>query len=416
MDKKEMKKTINREASDKTKGFRLQKLRAAIHMLKNMREKSFQYVVAGIEIHEDVFVYKESLGLSNEIFEEDKNYNKDTSFSFNSEPVVKSFASFMDIWIKNGAREGVEFVLYFTNRISKERFSKKDESQSFPALKEPILKLIKEKKWDEKGFLETCLALFKDGYSQQYINHSDTLGYVDMVEDMCVSTFKDFLNCVTIISEGGDEKELEQVLIDEIRLNASFDSSLLGREETIKSVILEVIEKRQGERGLFRRIITPSDIKCAFLEVRGNEVRFDDPAHEAMAEIKENVSDKRNLKEKLEIAKSFSKSKYSLLAVKVAVSKIEQKKMEHKKSVLSAKVRVFLKCEEVLLKARKEKGEEWTEEDIDNALADLLESSIETMKDSCQNYAYALKSESFIEGLVLDLFDGCFLSFEGESL
>lgn len=91
---------INRDAADKTKGFRLQKLRAATLLLKAANDLSnVNFYYAAIEAEEDVTIIK-TVNLSTEqIIEEDKNYSSDSNFTIYSEAVLNTLVSFFDIYI-----------------------------------------------------------------------------------------------------------------------------------------------------------------------------------------------------------------------------------------------------------------------------------------------------------------------------
>ena len=86
--------TINREASEKTKGFRLQKLRAVQFMLEEVNLKSKSIFYTAIENIEDVsHTVLEDEGVKN-YFEEDKNYQKTSKFTISSHAVKNSSISF----------------------------------------------------------------------------------------------------------------------------------------------------------------------------------------------------------------------------------------------------------------------------------------------------------------------------------
>lgn len=89
-----MAETIDRGASDATKGFRLQKLRAINLMLDlyNLGQATTFY--SAVEYTEDVYLAYADRDCSEEYFEEDKNYDAETGFSLNSHEVKNSLVSF----------------------------------------------------------------------------------------------------------------------------------------------------------------------------------------------------------------------------------------------------------------------------------------------------------------------------------
>ena len=72
---------IDRDASDKTKGFRLQKIRAIKHMLDEIENPRNVMFYASIEVQEDVSIVKVGDRETSTYLEEDKNYDEDTNFT-----------------------------------------------------------------------------------------------------------------------------------------------------------------------------------------------------------------------------------------------------------------------------------------------------------------------------------------------
>ena len=71
--------SINREASDKTKGFRLQKVRAIELMLKSINKDTDSVFYTAIENVEDVSHWHVEDNSQKNYYEEDKNYAADGS-------------------------------------------------------------------------------------------------------------------------------------------------------------------------------------------------------------------------------------------------------------------------------------------------------------------------------------------------
>ena len=92
---------INRDAADKTKGFRLQKLRAAKLLLEASSENSYvNFYYAAIEVEEDVTIIKTIDFNTEQIIEEDKNFSPDSNFTIFSNAVLNTLVSFFDIYIR----------------------------------------------------------------------------------------------------------------------------------------------------------------------------------------------------------------------------------------------------------------------------------------------------------------------------
>lgn len=81
---------IDRDASDKTKGFRLQKIRAIKHMLDEIENPQNVMFYASIEVQEDVSIVKISNRETSTYLEEDKNYDEDTNFTLFSSAILNT--------------------------------------------------------------------------------------------------------------------------------------------------------------------------------------------------------------------------------------------------------------------------------------------------------------------------------------
>lgn len=90
---------INRDAADKTKGFRLQKLRAARLLLEASSENAHvNFYYAAIEVEEDVTIIKKTTDFTTEqIIEEDKNFDPESNFTIFSDAVINTLVSFFSI-------------------------------------------------------------------------------------------------------------------------------------------------------------------------------------------------------------------------------------------------------------------------------------------------------------------------------
>ena len=78
---------INREASDKTKGFRLQKMRAIKLMIETIEDQETAIFYTAIEDVEDVSHTTLSNKGANKYYEEDKNYDEKHNFTIFSTEV-----------------------------------------------------------------------------------------------------------------------------------------------------------------------------------------------------------------------------------------------------------------------------------------------------------------------------------------
>jgi len=91
--------TINREAADTSKGFRLQKIRAIKLMLDSIKNDADAVFFTAVENVEDVSHQVVENGVETTYYEEDKNYDTSGNFTIFSPPVRNTLVSFFDIYL-----------------------------------------------------------------------------------------------------------------------------------------------------------------------------------------------------------------------------------------------------------------------------------------------------------------------------
>jgi hypothetical protein len=90
--------TINREAADTSKGFRLQKIRAIKLMFDTINKGINSIFFTAIENVEDVSHRIIENGQQTDYYEEDKNYSLDGSFTIFRPPVINTHL-FLQVFI-----------------------------------------------------------------------------------------------------------------------------------------------------------------------------------------------------------------------------------------------------------------------------------------------------------------------------
>ncbi len=145
---------LNREAKEPIGGFRLQKLRAVEHILDHLESYPNEDIAVAIEILEDVYIVKNS----GESFEQNKNYDPDSKFSLNSEEVLNSLCSFIDIWIDNQLSNAISFCFLSTNSIAKEKTTKRITKLNITL---PKTKIIEELASDDNNRIKKVSNISK---------------------------------------------------------------------------------------------------------------------------------------------------------------------------------------------------------------------------------------------------------------
>ncbi len=156
---------IDREASGLIEALRLQKLRAIEYLLKNINANADKNVAVAIELYEDVYQRNED----GEIFEQNKNYDPNSKFTLNSDEILKSFCSFIDIWVHNEFSPDIRFCFLSTNSIGKEGTSARTKKTGITLPEESLLEELSST--DEKrigNISQVVKDLVCDYYAEIY--------------------------------------------------------------------------------------------------------------------------------------------------------------------------------------------------------------------------------------------------------
>ena len=136
-------KTINREAGESGKGFRLQLIRAIQLMLSTIKQDTNTVFFTAVENREDVSHQTITDGEVRNYFEEDKNYDPNGNFTIFSPPVINTLVSFFDIYIEQFRTSNNVYLGFYTTRnIGKERKAKFGNFKEISLPDQPILEIL----------------------------------------------------------------------------------------------------------------------------------------------------------------------------------------------------------------------------------------------------------------------------------
>lgn len=408
---------INREAGDKLKGTRLQKLRAISLMLDSIEKSESAQIYAAIEYKGDISFNEFNNLDGKEYYEENKNYEIGSSFTFNSIEILNTMVIFLDIWLKWEYSSSINFGFYSTNKISKEKKTERLLKLNITLPDKPILELLLAYNFDYPNLLKTVIKMIIKEYESQYESR-ESKGHLDLIKGFNDSDWKKFLQKIDWHFGQIDEIQLKTELLCKIKSCRYFNQHLEGRENSILSQIIELFDERLNIKDPVAKYIHASDIRYIFKISETSHIglkKNDDPVWELWHSLPE-PKDKRNLRDKIiDKCKSYNYKKIENLSRKVGANIIEEKRNESNKDFFSIKYRVFVECESeliILLEAQKDK--EITEKDINFWIDHLVNKAQERINDLSLDYNYSFKSKTFIEGVVLELFDSCFLAFDGD--
>ena len=399
--------TINHEASDKTKGFRLQKLRAAKLALEEIEKGSFSNFYIAIEQGEDVSkITPDDLG-EEEYFEEDK-YYPDSNFTINSNPVKNTLVSFFDLYLQRWRESSnICFGFYTTANIGKESATKLSEELKIEFPKEKILDRIQRDDIDD-SVVDIIHKILIVEYDKQY-KDKDTSGNLDILKAYDKKSFKKFLKSIRWFFGDEDNEALKESALVKIKKSQFFNFKLEGKESYILSEILEWIEERQDKSNYSERFIDKYQIELIFKKAESyDETIKKDPVWKSWESI-EVPDDTRNLKEKVyAVCGSFDKKEIKRLTRRACTAKIEE--IDSGKDYLSLKYRVLEACEEII--HSKVSASDINQERISQIFEELKEKSKESIEELKNDFNYPINNAHSIKSIVLDLFDSCYLSFD----
>lgn len=404
---------INREASEKTKGFRLQKFRAISLILEAIEKSDSAHIYAAIEHQEDIYLNNSSKTASLEKFEENKNYSAYSSFTLNSPEVLNTLVSFLDIYIKWGMSENLFLGFYSTNKIGKEHSTTSSLVQKIKFPPVPLLNYLKEKDFKAPNHIEILAKVISAEYKNQY----NTGGNYNLINSFSEDEWIRFFNRIDWKFEQPNEIQLKQLVLEQIKNCKFYNNMHFNKEEFILDSLLENFDEKQMNKDLTEKFVTSSDIELIFKKIEGlskAECKVADPVHKLWDEISL-PSDKRNLIDKiLSVYKNFDENKIGMLSRRLQRSKLEAETFKDDKSFLSMRYRIYEKCEAELAKMIETNRQSFDNKLIMKWIDDLKDVAKNEINSLSNEFYYSFQSESIVEGIILDLFDKCFLAFDDE--
>lgn len=405
-----MNKGTKRVVGEQSQGFRYQKQRVVQYIMDALVDSN-EFFFA-IEYFDDVFgkIYKKnSISI---IAEQDKHYDKNTSFSFSSSEIYKSIINYLEHWLNNERTNAIRYIFVSTNKVAKEKQTDKLTELGITLPQKPLLTLISERKYINDNNLLTDIVkfikyqykeMYKDKVNESFINEISTLTNDDWII---------FFNKIDYLFEQDNIVTLEKECLSKIKESKFFDKiKHKGKEEYINSRIIDLLDKKQSQDWPSNFITFP-EIKIIFLELASQEqTKPYDPNWDSFDN--EELKDVRSMEEKIfAVCPSYNVNKLKQINRRIA-SSIKEEQFSNKQCFLSQKYKIFLSCSELILKTLLNKKKfEFTESEIDSVLDKLLESSSNIIQDLSNTYNYPYNNKETIKGMIFNLFNECYLSFE----
>ncbi|MFF3025666.1 hypothetical protein ACFVRR_24100 [Gottfriedia sp. NPDC057948] len=403
-------KTKDREAGDKSKGFRLQRLRA-INLLLEQMEKNDENisVFASTEYLDDVYIKTVSPDGIITYTEGDKNYDPAKRFSFMSNEVTNSLIIFLDNWLKCELSETLYFCFYTNVEYTKEKNSPTVKKLSITLPSKAILEYLVNNELED-DVIECIKKRLLYEYEEQYKNEVGN-GYLEVIKKFTNERWISFLSRINWKFGQYDDKKLEKILVDKIK-NRSFLGyiDVTNKEDLIIDLLTEKFSANEQLTDPLVKHVTTIHVENIFLRISKDLVKKDDPIYDIWETLIK-PSDTRGIQQKvIDVDPEYNKLKLGLKARDiVGIIKEYQQLTDQEKG--SYRYRVFEACQRKLVDLLTNKDRVI---DIDVWLEELFEAAKNHIEDKSRDYSYAITSDDAIKGAILELIDSCFLSFDEE--
>ncbi|MCI5160986.1 MAG: hypothetical protein D3917_02980 [Candidatus Electrothrix sp. AX5] len=381
-------------------------------MLETLEDQDKAIFYTAIEVVEDVSHTTLSGKDTGTYYEEDKNYDKKSNFTIFSPEIKNTLVSFFDIYIGHWqASEEIRLGFYTTAGIGKEKKKISIDGNDVDAPKRSILKSLSLAGSIDDVVVKMIKTVVVDEYKKQY-DKKKLEGYLTTLEKMSTVDFRHFLEKIAWHFKSEDEKELKNTVINLIKQSKLHNVRIANKEETIFSLIMEMLDERQNAASLAQRVVNASDVKLIFKKAESEENdSVIDPTWEELRKIEEEITDKRNLPEKIKsVCPEYTERRMGYLARLACRSKTEQQ--SGNRSFLSLKYRIYEACSKYFFQNNQTVS---TEAEIDEIIKGLNQLSIDNINELKKDYTYTVSNSQAIEGIIMDLFDNCFLSFDEDA-
>lgn len=405
---------ISRDAGDKTKGPRLQKFRALELLFEACELEGVSHVYIATEFEGDVSIHVASNQDSSVYVEENKNYDGEKAFTFNSKQVLNTLVSFLDSWIGWQCDSSVGFGFYCPNEIGKERNIERTKKLGITWPEKAILKTLEEGKDLEDSLVDDLSALVKDEYDKQY-KGKESNGYQTLLNGWGTEEWKSFFKTIQWKLGEVDDKDLKATVVDLIKKSEHYREQHAGKEEMIAAAAVELLDERQALTKPTERFVYSSDIAMLFMTIASSDPKkLPDPAWQ-MWESLDPPTDTRNIKGKVQAVSKSSPTLIGRWSRKAASGFTTQNDYGTDKSILALKYRIYTACSDrwdEFLEAHPTK--EADPKAIRKWVTDVAKYCCEVVQDLEVNHRYAVSNTVFIEELIWVLIDECYLSFDAE--
>ncbi|MES1178240.1 MAG: hypothetical protein ABUL62_28215 [Myxococcales bacterium] len=402
--------TIDRSAAGAAKGPRLQRIRVALFLLEAVAERDNVQAYAAVEAHGDAFLATATADQSNAYSEEDKNYALDGSFTFAADEVLNSVVLFLDQWLNWKFSKALRFGFYATVSVGKEKNAGRAKQLDLTLPAKPILELLHARDYSDPNLLLCVKALVLCEYEAQY-SKGTSAGHIATLKSWDDEFWKDFLALISWMFGEEDEAAAQTRLVDAVKKCRFYNESHEGKEQIIASALIDLLDEKQLCRDFSERFVHASHVELLFLKAAAGELTGVDPTWREWQNVP-SPTDTRNVGEKFTAAcPTLSSGALTRYQRRTAAGLAELEQHSQDKNVIAMRFQIYDVCEEAVA-ALAGQASALTEAQLDAEIKKLTALALQRVQQRANEYGYSYKTEAFVQGVVLELFDSCFLAFD----
>ena len=411
MFKGEMSEIISRAAGEKTKGFRFQKIRAAIRLLERIATRPDARVYCAMEFLEDSVLIDEAAPHA-VCAEENKFYS--TPLTLNSKAIRNTLVAFLDLDAYYLHERSLGLAVFASATLGEENMSADVKERAGVTSDQPKYQILKKLAAGER-LTDAEVAIAKvivcDEFASQY--PKDEKGRLDKLKAWTRLQFRDFLERIEWSITMDTNEELKTQALELVRTSPFFSYQHENLEVFILTSILDLLEERSQSALLIDKMVGAADIELLYLRCSaGRSEKPVDPAH--LSGNLGDALDKRNIAEKIRaVSPHYSQRKLSTLQRRIGLAKYESQTFD--REYVSLRHRVLDACEGELQKQAEVIALGIEPDSVDALLDQLTDKAEQRISSLSSAYKYRISDRETIRGAVLTLFEDCFLALNEAS-
>lgn len=400
--------TIDRDAGSKSKGFRLQRLRA-VQLLLEKIQGGAEGVQCAIETVGDVHLAATD---GHNYVEENKNYAA-KGFTVATKAIRNTLVAFIDTYIGLHFSPNIKFSIFATPEVAKERNDGIIKKLGLSLPDEPVLELLslKPDQWPPE-VLPLVKSLILEEYERQYSKKSSPTGHLPTLQGWSDDDWTAFLSQVEWQLAESDARGTEAKALAAVAGSPFFSATLEGKEPLILAGLTDLFDRKQANADWARRYLTEADVEVVYLRAATGHLMLEDPTAELWDALEE-PTDTRNLPQKLQsVCPSLQDRRLGGYSRKVSQALSEARRFSYDTSVRAVRYHIYDACEDYLARTP-ERDSSFDPDELDELIEDLCSAATARVAECAKSFSYRLNNEHSIRAFVLELLDSCFLALDG---